>query len=196
MSERPPQRPGLVKRARNQHGKRRYDSGYPQREQPPTRTDGEEERDELPERQHLPFLSLWIADMHSATYDLGRSTPISLEVSNNGNAASFTPIVELIIDQGTQGMWRGGVVQLPAAYSHTTVEGTATFNWNDLQPLGGSLFVSPTAAERFELLRYLTVICYDPTLDPRPSLPFDPWPQAEHHRKILTIPYWSTISNP
>jgi hypothetical protein len=159
----------------------------------PTRTPGGDERDEYPERQHVPFLSVWVPDMFNEALAMSRDSAVDVEVANNGNAASFTPIVELFLQREQMGLWRGGMTQLPPAYPHTTVRGTVKFSWSSLKPLGNSPLLSITAAERFQWVGYLTAVCYDPSLDPKPAFPFDPWPQPAHNRKILTIPYWSSV---
>ncbi len=118
-----------------------------------------------------------------------------VEVENNGNAASFAPIVELFLQSGPNEIWRGGSAQLPPVYPHSSVTGGVPWSWQELTPVGGSPFVSITAAERFIWIGHLTAVCYDPSLDPKPAPPFDPWGQPAHHRKILTIPYWSDLSD-
>lgn len=160
----------------------------------PLRTSGREERDENPERQHVPFLSLWVDDMGEAAFDLVRARSLTVELTNHGNAASFTPIVELCLQDDAGRVWRAGMAQLDPLYPHGTATSDVPWSWQSLIPLNGSPHISViTAADRFLVVGQLTIVAYDPTLDPRPPTPFDPWNQAPHHRKVLTIPYWHDV---
>jgi len=142
---------------------------------------GHKERLKHPEKQNLPFLTIHI-DFLGQWETIKEGGDVLVSVTNNGNSVAYTPIVELI-ESAYNGLFvdppnptqfeRRGSSMLRPLYPGQTI--TTRIKWSRRRPQGR-----------------IVGICYDPLLDPRPSIPYRPWNLPDFHKKITSI-HWSSI---
>ena len=146
----------------------------------PESFDGLDKRKREPERQHYPFLTIYI-DFLQEEANIQNGEPVHVSVTNNGNGTSYTPFVELIestsfglsADPPNPELFhRRGYRMLSVLYPHQTT--IVQVPWS-----------------RHFIHGRIVGICYDPLLDPRPKIPYRQGNQPLFHQKITSYPWWN-----